>query len=131
MECRSRSKARLLVAATAGAGLVLSFAIAPERASGGPVVCPFRLVTGLPCPGCGLGHAFVAISHGDFAAAFAHHPFGLVAYAASVVVVLVVACELLARRTLVGRSTLARLRAPGVVLVASWLGWAALRLVTG
>lgn len=31
--------------------------------------CPFRLVTGLFCPGCGTGRALHAIVHGDLAAA--------------------------------------------------------------
>jgi hypothetical protein len=36
----------------------------------GFVLCPFRAVTGLPCPGCGMTRAFCAIGHGDFASAF-------------------------------------------------------------
>lgn len=36
----------------------------------GFVLCPFRAVTGLPCPGCGMTRAFCSIGHGDFAGAF-------------------------------------------------------------
>jgi hypothetical protein len=36
--------------------------------------CPFRLVTGIPCPGCGMTHAFLAAFRLDFAEAFRWHP---------------------------------------------------------
>ncbi len=38
--------------------------------------CPFLAVTGLPCASCGMTHAFVALAHGDLAAAWAASPFG-------------------------------------------------------
>lgn len=39
----------------------------------GVVLCPFRAVTGLPCPGCGMTRAFCSIGHGDFAGAFGYN----------------------------------------------------------
>ncbi|MDR2611234.1 MAG: DUF2752 domain-containing protein [Clostridiales Family XIII bacterium] len=36
--------------------------------------CPFRLITGIPCPGCGMTHAFLAAFRFDFADAFRWHP---------------------------------------------------------
>ena len=39
-----------------------------------PVVCPFRLITGLPCPLCGLTYALHVLSRGDWSAAFQAHP---------------------------------------------------------
>ncbi|MCO4761547.1 MAG: DUF2752 domain-containing protein [Myxococcales bacterium] len=30
----------------------------------GPIICVFRLGSGLPCAGCGMTRAFVALSHG-------------------------------------------------------------------
>lgn len=32
---------------------------------GGAILCPFRAMTGLPCPLCGATRAFVAFGHGD------------------------------------------------------------------
>jgi len=32
----------------------------------GPVICPIRLITGVPCPGCGLTRAFCFMTHGHF-----------------------------------------------------------------
>lgn len=37
--------------------------------------CPFRAVTGLPCPGCGLTRGGVALLHGHFSDAWNLHPF--------------------------------------------------------
>jgi hypothetical protein len=36
--------------------------------------CPFRLITGIPCPGCGMTHAFLAAFRFDFTEAFRWHP---------------------------------------------------------
>ena len=38
-------------------------------------ICPMVIVTGFPCPGCGLTRAGVLILHGKFVAAFVMHPF--------------------------------------------------------
>jgi hypothetical protein len=38
--------------------------------------CTFRALTGLPCASCGMTHAFVALAHGDLAAAWAASPLG-------------------------------------------------------
>lgn len=40
-------------------------------------LCAFRTVTGLPCPGCGMGHALLLAFNGRFADSFAAHPLGL------------------------------------------------------
>ncbi len=36
--------------------------------------CPFKLIFGVDCPGCGLTRAFAAALRLDFAAAFGFHP---------------------------------------------------------
>lgn len=38
------------------------------------MICIFRLVTGLKCPGCGVTHMCIALLHLDFAAAFEANP---------------------------------------------------------
>ena len=40
----------------------------------GASLCPFALVTGVPCPGCGLGRATIALLSGRPADAFRCHP---------------------------------------------------------
>ncbi len=32
--------------------------------------CLWRVITGLPCPGCGMTHALLALAHGDLRAAW-------------------------------------------------------------
>jgi hypothetical protein len=63
------------VAAGAYAALIaLAVFGAPAQ---GVTLCPFRLLTGHPCPGCGMGHALVAGLRGDFASSWKFHPLGL------------------------------------------------------
>ena len=61
-------------AALLGAGLAY-YAFA--SAFGG-IPCPFRLITGLKCPGCGITTMILALGRGDVGAALAANPFLLV-----------------------------------------------------
>ena len=36
--------------------------------------CPIRWLTGIPCPGCGLSRAYLALLSGNLKGAFAFHP---------------------------------------------------------
>lgn len=40
-------------------------------------VCPFRNITGLPCPGCGITRSVCFALSGSFAESFAMNPLGL------------------------------------------------------
>jgi len=42
----------------------------------GPVICPFRRLTGLPCPTCGLTRSWRAALHGRLRESVALHPLG-------------------------------------------------------
>lgn len=76
------------------AGLVLlaGIVLPPEVAAGGPVLCPFRLLTGLPCPGCGLTRSLVCLLHGDLATSVAFHPLGPLVALALIGFILAEAC---------------------------------------
>ena len=39
-------------------------------------LCPFKLLTGLPCPGCGITKSFIFLYEGDLAKSFHYHLFG-------------------------------------------------------
>lgn len=39
--------------------------------------CMFRSITGIPCPGCGMGKASIMISQGEFYNAFIMHPLSI------------------------------------------------------
>lgn len=55
--------------------------LAAFPAQGGPTICPFALVTGVACPGCGLTRAAAALMRGDLVAAWEFHPLILLALA--------------------------------------------------
>jgi succinate-acetate transporter protein len=40
-----------------------------------PLFCPFKAITGIPCPGCGMTRAILSMTKGDFHGAFAFNPF--------------------------------------------------------
>ncbi|HEX5722392.1 MAG TPA: DUF2752 domain-containing protein [Acidimicrobiia bacterium] len=39
-----------------------------------PTLCPFALLTGSACPGCGMTRALAHLFRGDWSAAWAFHP---------------------------------------------------------
>jgi hypothetical protein len=53
--------------------LVAAVPIAAAFAVNMPL-CPMAGILGVPCPGCGLTRASLALVHGDFARAFHFHP---------------------------------------------------------
>ena len=60
--------------------------------------CVFRTVTGIPCPGCGMTRAWLAVLRLDFAAALAYHPLFWIVPAAIALVCVQRACgEIVAR----------------------------------
>lgn len=63
---------RKLSFAIIGAGLVHTAAVMAGW-SGWP--CPVRDILGIPCPGCGLSRAIIALLHGDWETALILHAF--------------------------------------------------------
>jgi hypothetical protein len=57
-------------------GLIVGSAIPLAWLTSGPSLCPFKIFTGLPCPGCGLTRSAVAFLHGDPSASLFYHPLG-------------------------------------------------------
>lgn len=41
-----------------------------------PTLCPFALLLGYPCPGCGMGRSLWACFNGELISAFTYHPLG-------------------------------------------------------
>jgi hypothetical protein len=87
--------------------------------------CPLKSAVGIPCPGCGLTRASVALLRGEFAAAFGAHAFApllLVGLAAFAVAALLPAARREAFAGFVGRFE-RRTRASYVVVAALLLYW--------
>jgi len=59
----------------ASALAVLLARLAPARLAAWLPPCPFRAVTGVPCPGCGITRALLALAQLRVGEALALHPF--------------------------------------------------------
>jgi hypothetical protein len=116
------------LAAAGLAALAAAFAASPARIEGGPVVCPFRLATGLPCPGCGLTRSWVYIAHGDFGDAARANPFGYLTMAAAVAIIGLTITALVRGRPIPSLSPAVRSK-PFLAVLGTWLVFAVVRIV--
>jgi hypothetical protein len=62
---------RLTLAAPLGLAL---FLLAGSGGDDGPTICPFALMTGTACPGCGMTRAAAHLIRGDLGTAIGYHP---------------------------------------------------------
>lgn len=69
----------IIFASFAALGLLIGFLCTPSGLPALPL-CAFKVMTGLPCPGCGLTRAVCALGHGQIDMAMKYHPFVLVIY---------------------------------------------------
>ena len=129
---RSRRLESVLVGvlAAGGAGaLAVSFLKDPYLTDHGQTTCPVLLLTGLPCPGCGLTRSWVHLSHGDVGAAFDYNLFGPAFYLVAVGLAIATVVALVRRRPLYSLID----RVP-VWLVAggfgAWILYSVVRIVT-
>jgi hypothetical protein len=108
----------------AGLAILVAWLIPAGRLDRGPVLCPFRRITGLPCPTCGLTRSWNAALHGQLRESVAFHPLGLL----TVVGAAAIAAGIDEREPVLAR----RLRSRAVVgsIVAGWVAVWLIRLRT-
>lgn len=75
--------------------------------------CPFAALTGVPCPGCGLGRATLALLHGHVHEALRFHPLVLVVLPALALVA--------ASQHRAGRDVLPSIRGAAETRARAWL----------
>jgi hypothetical protein len=71
-----------------GAAMLALGAALPHVPGNPGLPCPLRTVTGVPCPLCGLTTSVKAVMRADLAAAVAANPFGILAVATAVLLLL-------------------------------------------
>lgn len=108
--------------------LVVARMLPADHIEDGPVVCPFRLLTGLPCPGCGLTRSWVCLLHGEWQHAVAANAFGPAAVLGVLLLVVVSVRARVAGHPPTALNRLVR-RPPVVAVAAVWLAYAVVRLV--
>ena len=93
------------------------------------LLCGFRALTGIPCPGCGMTRAMAALARGEWTAALRYHPFAPLVLAEGAWLWAAVGAALLRGRALaISNVLLQRLVIwQAAAFVALWLG----RLATG
>ena len=87
MRCRKPAPEERQVALLWGVVAISSIALRPFWLALAPFAprCPFRVLTGVPCPTCGTTHAVLALLHGEIGRAFAANPAAAAAGIAFVV----------------------------------------------
>ena len=98
----------------------------------GIILCPFRALTGYPCPGCGMTRAFSALAHGEPLRALLYNPLSPILFLAGILVWMSAAATLLNLHGV--RAALARLRPTTEVsymFMALMLIWWVVRLTGG
>lgn len=110
-------------------GLIIARAWPVPSVDGGDPTCIMRIMTGLPCPGCGMTRSWVHLAHGDVLTAFEYNFFGPLAMFAAAALVVYTAVALVRRRP---PERLLDLLNPRIliVLLGLWLGYSVVRMVS-
>ena len=58
-------------------------------------LCPFKMLTGFPCPGCGITKSLVYLYEGNLYKSFSYHLFGPFAFLFCLAAVIILSMELI------------------------------------
>ena len=60
--------------------------------------CPFKMLTGFPCPGCGITKSLVLLYKGDIAGSLFYHIFGPITVIFCITAIVILTLELITKR---------------------------------
>lgn len=61
-------------------------------------LCPFKMLTGFPCPGCGITKSIIFLYQGDLTKSVSYHLFGPFTILFCVVAIVILTAELLTKQ---------------------------------
>jgi hypothetical protein len=61
-------------------------------------LCPFKLLTGFPCPGCGITKSLIFLYDGDFFKSIYYHLFGPFTFLCCIIAIVVLTTELVTKK---------------------------------
>ena len=61
-------------------------------------LCPFKLLTGFPCPGCGITKSLIFFYEGDFLKSIYYHLFGPFTFLFCIIAIVVLTAELVTKK---------------------------------
>jgi len=98
-------RGRLLVLVACAAILIFPLALVvadqDTHIEEGQSLCPFKMLTGFPCPGCGITKSLVFLYRGDLEKSFAYHLFGPPVFLVSLVGLMLILYSFITKRTIV------------------------------
>ena len=100
----NRSKSVIKIAGIAGIILVLAIPYmirlfnTHEQLETSQSLCPFKMATGFPCPGCGITKSFIFLYEGNLWKSLSYHLFGPFIFLLCVIGLVVLSVELITKR---------------------------------
>lgn len=61
-------------------------------------LCPIKMLTGFPCPGCGMTKSLIFLYQGNFFKSFYYHLFGPAIFLFCIIVIVVLSAELVTNK---------------------------------
>lgn len=61
-------------------------------------ICPFKMITGFPCPGCGITKSLVFLYAGDLVKSMYYHLFGPLTFLFCIAAIFVLSLELITKK---------------------------------
>jgi hypothetical protein len=84
--------------------------------------CPLLTFTGVPCPFCGMGRAFVSLENFDIKSSFYYNPLGLIFYVISGTITgIVLVLSIMRKKIVLKKPSLKLWYLPVVFLTIMWI----------